>query len=152
MGSGTSKLLGSAWWSGTAIWGTIANSYFAPLDQAWYMAGLQFLSERRWLWELSMSAGCVFTLVLEIGLPFLVWNRRWRWWMVSGAVLLHTGIGVCMGLVTFGLFMLCMVMSFVPPEAVHELLNRIAAAWRRSGEVDHSLPASAESQMSLSRR
>ena len=55
IGSGTSKLLGSAWWNGTAIWGTMANSYFAPLDQAWYLNGLAVpeqpplaVGDRRW--------------------------------------------------------------------------------------------------------
>jgi hypothetical protein len=151
-GSGTSKLLGSAWWNGTAIWGTVANSYFAPLDQAWYAGVLMFLSSHRWLWELAMSAGSVFTLFVELGFPFLVWNRRWRWWMVSGSVLLHTGIGVCMGLLTFSLFMLCLVMAFIPPEAVRELLDRTAAAWRRSAEVEAPPRPAGVSPLSLSRR
>jgi Vitamin K-dependent gamma-carboxylase len=138
LGSGSSKLLGAAWWNGTAIWGTVANSYFAPINQAWYAAILQFLSQNRLLWELSMSAGCLFTLFVEIGFPFLVWSRKWRWWMVSCSVLLHTGIGVCMGLTTFSLCMLCMVMAFVPPEAVRELIDRALAVWRRSGEFDRS--------------
>ncbi len=138
LGSGSSKLLGAAWWNGTAIWGTVANSYFAPINQAWYAAILQFLSQNRLLWELSMSAGCLFTLFVEIGFPFLVWSRKWRWWMVSGSVLLHTGIGVCMGLTTFSLCMLCMVMAFVPPEAVRELIDRAVAVWRQSGEFDRS--------------
>jgi hypothetical protein len=128
LAAGTSKLLGGSWWNGTALWGTVANSYFAPLDQAWYTAGLQFLSEHRLLWEVTMAAGCLYTLALEIGFPFLVWLPRWRWWMVSGSVLLHAGIGLCMGLVTFGLFMLCMVMSFAPPEAVRAALDDVAEA------------------------
>jgi hypothetical protein len=152
MGSGLSKLLGSAWWNGTALWGTVSNSYFAPVDQSWYINGLQFLASHRWLWELSMTAGCIFTLCVEIGLPFLVWLPRWRWLMVSGSVLLHTGIGALMGLVTFSLCMLCMVICFVPPEAVRELLHRLATAWQRSGEVEQLAHSSQEPQMSLSRR
>ncbi len=151
MGSGTSKLLGSAWWNGTAVWGTMANSYFAPLNQAWYASWLQWLASHRVVWEISMTSFCVFTLFLEIGLPFLIWNRRWRWLMVCGAVMLHTGIGVFMGLVTFSLCMLCMVLSFVPPEAVRDLLERVSAAWRRSAVVEEPVRASAGS-LALSRR
>jgi hypothetical protein len=136
MAAGTSKLLGGSWWNGTALWGTVANSYFAPLEKAWYAAAIHFLAEHRLLWEVAMSAGCLYTLALEIGFPFLVWLPRWRWWMVSGSVLLHTGIGLCMGLVSFGLYMLCMVMSFFPPEAVRDMLGRTAAAWRRSAEIE----------------
>jgi hypothetical protein len=150
-GSGTSKLLGSAWWNGTAVWYTLSNSYFAPLDQAWYLNSLQFVASHRILWELVMAAGCVFTLVVEIGLPFLIWNRRWRWWMIGGSVLLHTGIGLSMGLVTFSLCMLCMVMAFFPPEAVRDLLNRIGETWRRSGEIERPLRASADAPLTLSR-
>jgi hypothetical protein len=151
MGSGTSKLLGSAWWNGTAIWGTLANSYFAPLDQSWYIGGLQMLSSQRWLWEIAMASGCIFTIFVEIGFPFLVWNRKWRWWMVTGSVLLHTGIGVFMGLVTFSLMMLCMVMAFFPPEAVRDFLDRVAAAWRRSGEIEQPLHATPDAPLSLTR-
>jgi hypothetical protein len=151
MGSGTSKLLGPAWWNGTAIWGTVANSYFAPLDQAWYLGTLRFLASHRVLWEVSMTAGCAFTLFTEIGLPFLIWNRKWRWWMISAAVLLHAGIGLTMGLVTFSLCMLCMVMSFFPPEAVRELLSRVRETWQRSGEIDKTLPATAGAPLTLTR-
>jgi hypothetical protein len=151
LASGTSKLLGSMWWSGTAIWGTIANSYFAPFDQSWYISALQSLSAHRWVWEVAMSAGCVFTLFVEIGLPFLIWSRKWRWFMVCGSVMLHTGIGLCMGLVTFSLFMLCMVIAFFPPEAIREMLGRITAAWRRSGEIDQPVRSAANVPMSLSR-
>jgi hypothetical protein len=152
LGSGSSKLLGSAWWNGTAIWGTLANSYFAPLDQAWYAGALKIISEHRLAWELSMSASCVFTLFVEIGLPFLIWNRRWRPWMVCGSILLHAGIGLFMGLVTFSLCMLCMLLAFVPPEAVREFVERVAAAWHRSGQVERPLRAAAEAPLTLSRR
>jgi hypothetical protein len=122
-------LLGGSWWNGTALWGTVSNSYFAPLDRMWYFASVQFLAEHRWLWEILMASGCIYTLVLEIGFPFLVWMPRWRWWMVCGSILLHLGIGAIMGLVTFGLYMLALVMSFIPPETVREVLERYARNW-----------------------
>jgi hypothetical protein len=151
LASGTSKLLGSSWWNGTAIWGTIANSYFAPLDQGWYLGALQALCSHRWIWEIAMSASCLFTLFVELCFPFLIWSRKWRWIMVCASVMLHLGIGLCMGLVTFSLFMLCMVVAFIPPEAVRELLGRIAAAWRRSGEIEQPVRGTAEVPLSLSR-
>jgi hypothetical protein len=125
MASGASKLLGSAWWSGTALWGTVANYSFAPMYLDWYMNALLWLSQHRFLWELAMTSGAVFTLVLEIGFPFLVWLPRWRWLMICSAVVLHTGIGLTMGLVTFSLMMICICFSFVPPEAVHYLIDSV---------------------------
>jgi hypothetical protein len=71
-----------------------------------------------------MTGGVLYTLVLEISFPYLVWKRELRWLMVAGSVLLHTFIGLFMGLVTFGLLMIALVLSFVPPEALHRLFTQ----------------------------
>ncbi len=123
LASGLSKLVGSAWWNGTAIWGTVANPEFAALHLQRYHDLLAWLASHRVLWELSMTGGTMFTLILEIGFPFLVWNRRLRWLMVIGSVLLHTGIALFMGLVGFSLMMLALLVAFIPPAAVRQLLG-----------------------------
>jgi hypothetical protein len=125
LASGTSKLLGASWWNGTALWGTLANYSFSPMDYQVYNDFLVFLANHRVLWELSMTGGTLFTLVLEIGFPFLVWNRRLRWLMIVGAVALHTGIALFMGLTVFGLFMITMLLSFIPAETVQQALDRL---------------------------
>ncbi len=124
--SGLSKLLGPAWWNGTALWTCLANYTFAPMEFKPYMWFLRFLCDHRLLWEMFMTGSAVFTLVMEIGLPFLIWSR-FRWLMVCGAIMLHTGIAMMMGLVGFSMMMLVLVSSFVPPEAIRrqlELLTR----------------------------
>jgi hypothetical protein len=118
--AGTSKLLGTSWWSGTAPDRFLLNYSFAPFQVPAYLDFLKALVKHRWAWELFCSIGVIFTLTVELGLPFLVWNRRLRWVMVSGAVLFHTMIALLMGLVTFSLVMLTLVLSFVPPEAVRQ--------------------------------
>jgi hypothetical protein len=120
--SGTSKLQGGVWWSGNAIWMTMANYEFSPMDNALYMAFLRLLSEHRWLWELFMTGGTFFTLIFEISFAYLIWNRRLRWTMIVCAVLLHLGIAICMGLVAFSMIMLTAVLSFVPGQTVRQLL------------------------------
>ena len=55
--SGLSKLQGPAWWSGVAVWGTMANYEFSPMNLQIYTAFLQFLCKHRWLWELVMTGG-----------------------------------------------------------------------------------------------
>jgi hypothetical protein len=125
MTSGLAKLQGGAWWNGTALWGTMANAEFAPMNFALYEDMLRWLAQHRFLWELATSGGVVFTLVMEIGLPFMIWVPKLRWVMIIGAVLLHTGIALTMGLTTFGLFMLCMILAFVPPETVHWFLQSL---------------------------
>jgi hypothetical protein len=42
---------------------------------------------------------------------------------VIGAVLLHTGIALFMGLVGFSLMMLALLVSFIPPSTVRQLLG-----------------------------
>jgi hypothetical protein len=124
LASGLSKLQGAAWWNATALWQTTANYEFAGAHAAWVTEFLRFLTRHRWLWEVSMSAGTLFTLALEIGLPFLIWLPRTRWLCFAGAVLLHLGIAVGMGLISFSLLMLCILLAFVPAPVLRELLGR----------------------------
>jgi hypothetical protein len=131
LASGTSKLLGSAWWNGTALWLCMANASFAPMKVGAYYDFLIFLCQHRWLWEIFLTGGVIFTLFTELGFPFLVWQKKLRWVMVSCSVLLHLGIGLVMGLVVFSLFMMVMVVAFVPPEAVRAQLQQLGDQLRR---------------------
>ncbi len=123
LASGSSKLLGAAWWNGTAMWLTLANYNFAPMRVGLYNQLLYFLSRHEWLWQISMTSGVVFTLFTEISFSYLVWSKRCRPFMVSCSVLMHLGIGLIMGLSVFSLFMLVMVLSFVPPETIRAFLD-----------------------------
>jgi hypothetical protein len=124
--SGTSKLLGGSWWSGTALNVVMLNPSFAPMDFPPYFALMKFLSSHRWMWETFMALNILTTLFLEIGFPFLVWDPRWRWAMICGSVMLHTGIALFMGLTTFSLIMICMVSSFIPPEVIRQLATGLS--------------------------
>lgn len=126
MASGLSKLLGAVWWNGTAVWGTMAVYEYCPMQFGSYGALLQFLCSHRWLWEAAMNAGVFFTLFTEIGFPFLVWNRKMRWLMITLAVILHTGIALVMGLRTFSLLMYTMLIAFVPEETVDRIRTLLA--------------------------
>ncbi len=121
LAAGLSKLQGTSWWNGTALWATLANPEFAPVHLAPYHSFLRFLCEHRWLWEIVMTGGVFYTLALEISFPFLVWDRRLRWLMVIGSVLLHTGITLFMGLSAFSLLMVTIVFSFVPAERIRRV-------------------------------
>jgi hypothetical protein len=123
--SGLSKLQGGVWWGGTAVWLTMANYEFSPMRVPLYMGLLRLLSEHRWLWELVMTGGTYFTLFFEISFAYLVWTRRLRWTMIVAAVLLHMGIAVFMGLVTFSMMMMVLVLSLVPGQTIRELFWRL---------------------------
>lgn len=142
--AGTSKLLGSPWWNGTAIYMTMANYEFAPLPYAYYLDNLRFLCQNRWLWEIVIGASTYGTLALELTFPFLVWNRRLRPLYVVGAVLLHTGIAIVMGLAVFSLLMAVMVLAFVPGDLVKRVMARVSRTRTSSEEEARSAEVTME--------
>ena len=86
----------------------------------------------------------IFTLVVEIGLPFLIWNRSTRWLFICGSVMLHTAIGLTMGLTSFSLMMLSMLLAFVPPDAVRYLLGYLGDRARYFVRLPSGRPAEKE--------
>ncbi len=128
LASGLSKLQGPTWWNGNALWGTMANYSFAPMHWPAYQAFLVYLCQHRVLWEVITTGGSYFTLALEIGFPFLIWRPSLRWLMICLSVLLHTGIGLIMGLSTFSLCMMCLLLAFVPAETMRRFLAAMRGA------------------------
>jgi hypothetical protein len=133
MASGLTKLTGGNWWNGTAVYYTMANYDFAPLRRDWYLALMHSMAKYRLVWEIIISAGSYATLALEIGLPFLVWQKRLRPVLVACSMMLHISIALFMGLVAFSLLMATMVSSFIPGEAIERLVGRVR---RRFGLKD----------------
>jgi hypothetical protein len=125
--SGTSKLLGSSWWSGTSLNYVLLNAAFAPMHFEPYANLLKVLAKERWVWETIMSLHIVGTLLLELSFIFLVWDKRWTWLLISGATCLHFGIGIIMGLTTFSMMMFAMLLSFVPPAVLKAFLTELAS-------------------------
>ena len=110
-----SKLQGEAWWNGEAMWRAFANLEYQSIDMtwlAWHPRLLEFLTHVSVLWELSFCA--------------LIWRPRLRPLVLAGAVVLHVGIGACLGMWTFGLIMLVGCASFLPPEGVRRLMEGLA--------------------------
>ncbi len=138
--SGSSKLLGGAWWNGTAMWLTLANYNFAPMRVGLYNEVLYVLCQHEWLWQISMTSGVVFTLFTEISFAYLVWSQRWRPFMVSCSVLMHLGIGLIMGLSVFSLFMLVMVLAFAPPETMRTFVDELGGKFRRRLKSNEAPP------------
>jgi hypothetical protein len=123
--SGLSKLKGTMWWNHEAMWPTIANPEFCPVQFKAYEWLLRQLFEYKAVYYMCGGGVALFTLALEIGLPFLIWNMRLRPYLVIGAILLHTGIGIIMGLTIFGCLMLCLLSSYIPAAVIR---NRVTWA------------------------
>ena len=114
--AGTGKLLGETWWDGTAIWGAIANLEYQTLDLtglASHMAIVNIITYTTLFWEVSY--------------PFLIWPRLTRPLWIAMAFAVHLGIGIAMGMMTFGLVMVIGNMAFLTPRFMHSIINRSRA-------------------------
>lgn len=105
--AGLGKLFGDTWWRGDALWGGFANYEYQTLDMTWTASHplfINFLTQVTVAWEIAYIA--------------LIWNRKLRPLMLLFAVLLHLGIAVCMGMVTFGFIMVVANFAFIPSEFI----------------------------------
>jgi Vitamin K-dependent gamma-carboxylase len=125
--SALAKFRGAAWWDGTALWLILATYEFSLMRFEFYEDALRWLTQHRWLWETVMTAGTWFALVVELSFPFAVWYRRGRWPVLTAALLLHLGIGLLMGLMTFSLMYLTLLLSFVPAESLRTAIDAVAS-------------------------
>ncbi len=102
--AGMGKLQGPAWWDGTAIWGAIASHEYQTID-------LTFLSH----WPLLINVITLAALAWECSYPFMVWPRLTRPIWLLMAVAVHLGIGLFMGMMTFGIIMVVANLAFIEP-------------------------------------
>ena len=107
------KLQGATWWSGEAVWLAMASYEYQQIDMTWLANYLPLV-----------SAMTVVSLFWELLYPALVWPRLSRPIMLGVAVLVHLGIGLCMGMLEFGLVMLVANMAFLerPPVVENQSL------------------------------
>jgi hypothetical protein len=110
--AGLSKLQGPAWWEGTAFWGAVANLEYQSLDMLW-------LVHYPWL----VNVATHLTIAWEISYIVLIWGRLSRPLMLVLAIPMHLGIGICLGMMTFGGVMLIANVAFVSPALVRMLLD-----------------------------
>ena len=124
--AGLGKLQGAAWWNGTALWLAFANAEYQTLDMTWladHMLVVALMTHVTVFWEISFSA--------------LVWPRLTRPLVLALALPLHLGIGICLGMMTFGLAMLIGCLAFVPPSLVRGLFGSAGRVFaERSSAAD----------------
>ena len=102
--SGFSKLKGSTWWTGEAMWNVIANQEYQTVDLTW-------MAWTPWLPFLIAHV----TVAWEVFFIVLVWNRRLRPLVLAMGIAMHIGIGAFLGMWTFGLIMTFAYLSFADP-------------------------------------
>lgn len=113
--AGLGKCQGETWWNGEAIWGAFASYEYQTLD-------MTFMADQMPL----VAVATMLTLAWEVGYAALIWPRLTRPVMLAIAVPMHLGIGVCMGMMTFGLVMLIANLAFIDPVGCHRIWARFS--------------------------
>ena len=122
LASALSKISGATWPQGTAV------SYALRLPD------LVLVSPPHWVTSsaLLMNAATWATLVVELSLGLLVWNRRLRPWVLAVGVVVHTifMLTIAVGFFTLAIFVL--YLAFISPETVQRLPSEAKRKFRRS--------------------
>ena len=119
---GISKARGQTWWDGTAVWYSVSNYEYQSLDMTW-LSG----------YPRVFSAMTHITLFWEIFYCALVWPRLTRPFVITLAVVVHAGIALALGMITFGIMMIAANMIFISPGWVQHIVVRLR---RRSQQDD----------------
>ncbi|MEZ6137272.1 MAG: HTTM domain-containing protein [Pirellulaceae bacterium] len=115
---GLSKMRGEMWWDGSALWYTAVNYEYQSLDITW-------LGHFRIL----IAALTAATIFWETFYVALVWPKLTRPIALAMAVLVHGGIAVALGMITFGTIMIVANIAFISPASV----ARLAALCEKRG-------------------
>jgi predicted DCC family thiol-disulfide oxidoreductase YuxK len=115
--SGVDKLKGEDWCDGDAVWLVFVNTDYHN------RVLLDLLASQYWLVNLATYA----TVLIEIAFPFLIWQQRFRPYILAAAIFLHLQFAVLMNLYFFSFIMVMGHMSFVR----QEWLSALGAAWKR---------------------
>jgi hypothetical protein len=91
---------------------------------------MTWLAWHPWL----INAMTHFCILWEIFFCVLIWRPLWRPLLLAGAVVMHLGIGACLGMWTFGLIMLVGCAAFLPNEPVRRLVAALATGRLRAQE------------------
>ncbi len=113
---GLGKLQGEQWWTGQAIWFSVANVEYRSLDMTW-------LANALWFAELLAHA----TVFFELFYCCLIWNRWARPWVLLTALGVHGFIALGMGMPEFALAMLVANAAFLSTGFVRGLLDPVAS-------------------------
>jgi hypothetical protein len=105
------------------MWYSVANLEYQSLDMTWmvhypWLAAL--LSHLTMFWETFYCA--------------LVWPRGTRPLVLGMALVVHGGIALFLGMITFGLAMIFANMIFIPPHLIAAGMDKFARQLRGAGQ------------------
>jgi hypothetical protein len=120
--SGLGKLQGWSWWDGTAMWQAVANVEYRSLDLTWLAR-----------WPKLTALLTHITVFWELFYVALIWPKKWRPIVLLSAVVVHGGIALAMGMITFGLAMLIGNIAFLSPQFVRAVVDSVVSRARNRG-------------------
>jgi len=101
---GIAKCFGPGWWNGSNLWRALIRPPFNIISA-------DILIRFKYLLPIAGIAICL----LEIGYPFLIWNRvLQRPWLVA-ILVMHAGIGIAMGMWLFASIMIILNLAAFGP-------------------------------------
>jgi hypothetical protein len=128
------KLQGDLWRDGSAVSYALRVGDIHRFPTPGFVTGSVVLTE-------LLTFG---TLLLELSLAVLVWNRVLRPWVLALGVLLHLLIAFSIMVGFFTMLMLTTYLAFVPPETARNLVLTGRRIWRRTrGARSRATPADA---------
>jgi len=120
--SAWAKMMGHMWQDGTAIYYVLRTSEF-------HLSPLTDLIIHNAFLVVVLTYG---TILLQIGFPFMIWNRTLKYPWIAGACAFHVGIAYFMGLVWFSLTMLSCELIMIDDRAYLKLGNVVTTAWTQA--------------------
>ena len=134
------KLRGDTWQNGTAVAYTLRLEDMLILPVPWFVSDTPLIAN-------VMTWG---TLLTELAIGVLVWNRRWRARVLWAGVILHLSIMLTVVVGFFSLAMFVLYLAFVPAERVAAFVGAIARrakAVRRRFTRRERLPAAVSDEI-----
>ncbi len=132
--SGLSKMRGEMWFDGSALWYSAVNYEYQSLDITWIGR-----------WRILVASLTALTVFWETFYIALVWPRLTRPLVLAMAVLVHGGIAIALGMVTFGSIMIVANLAFVEPSTLQRVCSAVSSRKsRRSVAGDASVRQTAQ--------
>jgi vitamin K-dependent gamma-carboxylase-like protein len=116
------KVRGATWNDGTAVSYALRIGDYVRLPVPLFISDSLFIS----------NVFTIGTVLLELALAILVWNRALRPWVLLLGVSLHLGIEYSLRVGFYSLTILAIYLAFVPPERVSAWLLALRERLRRS--------------------
>ena len=121
---GIGKMRGDMWWDGSAMWYSFASYEYQSIDMTW-------IGRFPWIGSVATHVAVFW----ELFYCALVWPKWTRPWMLGIAVLVHGGIALFLGMITFGVMMIAANIAFVPADRIRRLVSSFTSG--KSSMLQH---------------